>query len=90
MRIKLLAEQGTGRLLGAQIVGGPGAGKRIDVFATALWNHMRVDEMLNLDLAYAPPSPRCGIPSSSRRAKPGKLSRPLVRLGILDRILQDA
>jgi pyruvate/2-oxoglutarate dehydrogenase complex dihydrolipoamide dehydrogenase (E3) component len=55
MRIKLLAEQGTGRLLGAQIVGGPGAGKRIDVLATALWNHMRVDEMLNLDLAYAPP-----------------------------------
>lgn len=55
MRIKLLAEQGTGRLLGAQIVGGPGAGKRIDVVATVLWNHMRVDEMLNLDLAYAPP-----------------------------------
>jgi hypothetical protein len=25
------------------------------VLATALWNHMRVDEMLNLDLAYAPP-----------------------------------
>jgi hypothetical protein len=43
------------QLLGAQIVGGPGAGKRVDVFATALWNHMRVDEMLHLDLAYAPP-----------------------------------
>jgi hypothetical protein len=55
MRIKLLAELGTGRLLGGQIVGGPGAGKRIDVFATALWNHMRVDEIFNLDLAYAPP-----------------------------------
>jgi len=55
MRIKLLAECGTGRLLGAQIGGGPGAGKRIDVYTTALWNHMRVDEMLHLDLAYAPP-----------------------------------
>jgi hypothetical protein len=35
--------------------GGPGAGKRIDVFATALWNNMRADEMMQLDLAYAPP-----------------------------------
>jgi hypothetical protein len=41
--------------LGAQIVGGQGAGKRIDVLATALWNHMRVDELMQLDLAYAPP-----------------------------------
>jgi NADPH-dependent 2,4-dienoyl-CoA reductase/sulfur reductase-like enzyme len=55
LRLKLLAEHGTGRLLGAQIVGGPGVGKRLDVFATALWNHMRADEMLYLDLAYAPP-----------------------------------
>ncbi len=55
MRLKVLAERHTGRLLGAQIVGGPGAGKRIDVFATALWNDMRVEDMLYLDLAYAPP-----------------------------------
>jgi hypothetical protein len=43
------------RPLGAQIVGGPGAGKRIDVFATTLWNNMRADEIMQLDLAYAPP-----------------------------------
>ena len=55
MRLKFLAACGTGRLLGAQIVGGPGAGKRIDVYATALWRHLRVDEMLHRDLAYAPP-----------------------------------
>ncbi|HEY7491347.1 MAG TPA: FAD-dependent oxidoreductase [Candidatus Tectomicrobia bacterium] len=53
--MKVLAERVTGRLLGAQIVGGRGAGKRIDVFATALWNHMRTDDMMYLDLAYAPP-----------------------------------
>jgi NADPH-dependent 2,4-dienoyl-CoA reductase/sulfur reductase-like enzyme len=53
--IKLLTERPSGRLLGAQIVGGPGAGKRIDVFATALWNNMRADEIMQLDLAYAPP-----------------------------------
>src|SRR5215510_6222111 len=55
MRLKVVAERGSGRLLGAQIVGGQGAGKRIDVLATALWNNMRVDELMQLDLAYAPP-----------------------------------
>jgi hypothetical protein len=32
----MVVERGSGRLLGAQIVGGTGAGKRIDVLATAL------------------------------------------------------
>ena len=34
--VKLLAERGTGRIIGAQIVGGRGAGKRIDVAAAAI------------------------------------------------------
>jgi len=55
MKIKIVAERGTGRLLGAQIVGGEGAGKRIDVFATALWNNMSVAEVGGMDLSYAPP-----------------------------------
>jgi NADPH-dependent 2,4-dienoyl-CoA reductase/sulfur reductase-like enzyme len=55
IRIKALAEVRSGRLLGAQIVGKEGAAKRIDVFATAIWNGMAVDEMVNLDLSYAPP-----------------------------------
>jgi pyruvate/2-oxoglutarate dehydrogenase complex dihydrolipoamide dehydrogenase (E3) component len=53
--VRVVAEQGTGRLLGAQIVGKEGAAKRIDVYATALWNEMGVEDMINLDLAYAPP-----------------------------------
>ncbi len=53
--VLVVAERGTGRLLGAQIVGQEGAAKRIDVFATALWNEMTVDELINVDLAYAPP-----------------------------------
>ena len=53
--IKVLAERGSGRLLGAQIVGREGAAKRIDVFATALWNDMTVEELVNVDLSYAPP-----------------------------------
>jgi NADPH-dependent 2,4-dienoyl-CoA reductase/sulfur reductase-like enzyme len=53
--VKLLAEQGTGRLLGGQIVGEEGAGKRIDVLATALTAGMTVRAMIDLDLGYAPP-----------------------------------
>jgi NADPH-dependent 2,4-dienoyl-CoA reductase/sulfur reductase-like enzyme len=53
--IKLIAERGSGMLLGAQIVGEEGAAKRIDVFATALWNEMTVSDLVNVDLAYAPP-----------------------------------
>ena len=55
IRTKVLAERRSGRLLGAQIVGKEGAAKRIDVFATAIWNGMAVDEMVNMDLSYAPP-----------------------------------
>jgi NADPH-dependent 2,4-dienoyl-CoA reductase/sulfur reductase-like enzyme len=55
IRVKLTAEKRSGRLLGAQIAGREGAAKRIDVLATALWNEMSVDEVLGLDLSYAPP-----------------------------------
>ena len=55
MTVKVLAERRSGRLLGAQIVGKEGAAKRIDVFATAIWNQMTVAEMVNMDLSYAPP-----------------------------------
>ncbi len=53
--LKLVAERGTGRLLGGQIVGGRGAGKRIDTIAVALHARLRVDEVVDLDLGYAPP-----------------------------------
>jgi NADPH-dependent 2,4-dienoyl-CoA reductase/sulfur reductase-like enzyme len=55
LRAKVVAERRSGRLLGAQIVGREGSAKRIDVFATALWNQMTVAEMVNMDLSYAPP-----------------------------------
>jgi NADPH-dependent 2,4-dienoyl-CoA reductase/sulfur reductase-like enzyme len=53
--IKALAERGTGRLLGAQIVGEEGTAKRIDVLATALTAGLSVGEIVDLDLGYAPP-----------------------------------
>jgi NADPH-dependent 2,4-dienoyl-CoA reductase/sulfur reductase-like enzyme len=55
IRIKMLAERRTGRLLGAQIVGREGAAKRIDVLALALWNEMPVEDLSGTDLSYAPP-----------------------------------
>lgn len=53
--VKILGERGTRRLLGAQVVGGPGAGKRIDTVAACLWGGMRVDDLAWMDLSYAPP-----------------------------------
>ena len=54
LHIKLVVEQQTGKLLGAQIVGEHGVDKRIDVLATALHAGMRVQDLEQLDLAYAP------------------------------------
>ena len=53
--VKLVVEQRSGRLLGGQIVGGEASAKRIDVLAVALWNRMTVEEVVSLDLGYAPP-----------------------------------
>jgi NADPH-dependent 2,4-dienoyl-CoA reductase/sulfur reductase-like enzyme len=55
MWVKLVAEQGTGRLLGGQIVGETGAAKRIDTLAMALHGRMTVADLIDADLAYAPP-----------------------------------
>jgi NADPH-dependent 2,4-dienoyl-CoA reductase/sulfur reductase-like enzyme/rhodanese-related sulfurtransferase len=53
--IKLIAEEGTGRLLGAQVVGQKGVDKRVDALATAITARMSVFDLESLDLAYAPP-----------------------------------
>lgn len=55
MAVKAIAEKSTGRLLGLQIVGGPGSAKRIDTAATALTAEMTVFDVVELDLSYAPP-----------------------------------
>jgi len=53
--VKLLVERGSGRLLGGQIVGAQGSARRIDVIAVALHAGMTADELIDLDLGYAPP-----------------------------------
>ena len=44
-----------GRILGAQAIGADGADKRIDVIATAIGAGLGVDDLTELELAYAPP-----------------------------------
>jgi NADPH-dependent 2,4-dienoyl-CoA reductase/sulfur reductase-like enzyme len=53
--VKLVVEKGSGRVLGAQIVGAHGSAKRIDTCATAIWNGMTAGDLVDLDLSYAPP-----------------------------------
>ncbi len=54
MQLKLVYEKTTGRLLGAQAVGGLGVDKRIDVAATVLHFGGTIDDLSEIDLAYAP------------------------------------
>ena len=55
MAMKVMYEKESLRLLGAQIVGGEGVDKRIDVLATAIRAKMTALELTELDLSYAPP-----------------------------------
>jgi len=54
MTLKLLFEPESGRVLGAQGVGGAGVDKRIDVLATAIQARMTVFDLEQLELCYAP------------------------------------
>lgn len=53
--MKILFAPETGKLLGTQAVGREGVDKRIDVLATALKAGMTVHDLVDLELAYAPP-----------------------------------
>jgi pyruvate/2-oxoglutarate dehydrogenase complex dihydrolipoamide dehydrogenase (E3) component/rhodanese-related sulfurtransferase len=55
LSLKLVYDKQSSRLLGAQAFGGAGVDKRIDVLATALAGKMTLDDLAELDLAYAPP-----------------------------------
>lgn len=55
MHFKLLFEVPTGKVLGAQAIGKGDVTKRIDVIATLLKFHGTVDDLRDLELAYAPP-----------------------------------
>ncbi len=55
MTVKLIYAPADGRVLGAQVVGGPGVDKRVDVIATLMHFGGTVHDLAQVDLAYAPP-----------------------------------
>jgi NADPH-dependent 2,4-dienoyl-CoA reductase/sulfur reductase-like enzyme len=57
IHLRITGDQDTGILLGAQLVGHRSAeiAKRVDTFATAIFNAMTIDAISGLDLSYTPP-----------------------------------
>ena len=55
IHVKLVVEKQTNRIIGGQIVGLKGAAKRIDTIVTAITAGFTVQQLADLDLAYAPP-----------------------------------
>jgi NADPH-dependent 2,4-dienoyl-CoA reductase/sulfur reductase-like enzyme len=55
LTVKLVADAGSGRVLGAQMCGPGTVAKRIDTVAAALYARMSVADIESLDLSYAPP-----------------------------------
>ncbi|OAM88968.1 FAD-dependent oxidoreductase [Termitidicoccus mucosus] len=55
LTVKLLWSPEDGKLLGAQVVGADGVDKRLDVLAAALAGGLTIDDLAELELAYAPP-----------------------------------
>jgi NADPH-dependent 2,4-dienoyl-CoA reductase/sulfur reductase-like enzyme len=57
LHLRITGDRTSGRLLGAQLLGDQRAqvAKRIDIPATALFHHMTVESLSDLDLSYTPP-----------------------------------
>ena len=55
MMLKLVYDKGTGRVLGAEAVGKEGVEKRIDTISVAIAGGMTVEDLVSLDMSYAPP-----------------------------------
>jgi NADPH-dependent 2,4-dienoyl-CoA reductase/sulfur reductase-like enzyme/rhodanese-related sulfurtransferase len=73
--IKVIAEEGTGRLLGGQVLGEEGVDKRVDVLATAIAGKMSVFDLETLDLAYAPPFGSANDPINTAGFVAGHIAR---------------
>jgi NADPH-dependent 2,4-dienoyl-CoA reductase/sulfur reductase-like enzyme len=55
IKVHMIGDKKTGRLLGVQMVGKDGVAHRINAPAVALHNKMTVEDFSQCDLAYAPP-----------------------------------
>lgn len=54
LSMKVLFDPETGKILGAQANGEDGVDKRIDVIATAMHGNLTIEDLMDLELAYAP------------------------------------
>jgi rhodanese-related sulfurtransferase len=54
LSMKVLFDPATGQILGAQANGEDGVDKRIDVIATAMHGGLTIEDLMDLELAYAP------------------------------------
>ena len=79
MTVKVVFEQDTYRLLGAQIVGADGVDKRIDVLAVAIRAGLSAIQLKELDLAYAPPYSSAKDPVNMAGFMVDDLARGLVK-----------
>ncbi|MEM3536180.1 MAG: NADH oxidase, partial [Candidatus Bathyarchaeia archaeon] len=55
IKVKLVAEKESGRVIGAQIIGGEEVTQRINAISLAIQKQMTVKELAKADTAYAPP-----------------------------------
>lgn len=74
IKVTVLGDRTSGRLLGASLVGEDGVAKRVDIVATSLSGNFTVNQLERLDLAYAPPfSPVWDPVLTAARVLTGKL-----------------
>ena len=62
LTLKLIYDKKTARVLGAQAFGHAGVEKRIDVVATAMAGKLSLQDLADLDLAFAPPYSSANVP----------------------------
>ena len=55
IRIKLIADKETGKLIGAQIIGGEEVTQRVNALSFAIQNEMTIKELAKAETCYAPP-----------------------------------
>ncbi|MEM2401898.1 MAG: hypothetical protein QW825_05675, partial [Candidatus Bathyarchaeia archaeon] len=55
VRVKLIADKETEKLIGAQIIGGEGVAQRINALSFAILNEMTVRDLAKAETCYAPP-----------------------------------
>jgi rhodanese-related sulfurtransferase len=87
MQIKVLFDPETGKLFGAQIVGGDGVDKRIDVLSTTLHFGGSVEDLVDLELAYAPPFGAAKDPVNMAGMTAQNVRKGLVRTAQWDEVL---